>query len=111
MCCETNDIDSAIKSWKSSVLSEIAGARISSRYGNVDSFLVRARIYARTAQALEIQKILGIPVCSCHHKPIHKKHCTQDILLEIDTISKLNEYDKEITNIETEFYRMNKNNS
>ncbi|WP_394475051.1 hypothetical protein [Ralstonia mannitolilytica] len=60
----------AIAAWRKLADDELRLAEINKRYGDVSAFMVRAEIYERAAQALEIQERTGVAVCTCCHKPL-----------------------------------------
>lgn len=63
-------LEAAIAAWRKLADDERALAEINKRYGDVSAYQVRAEMYERTAQALEIQQRTGVAVCSCCHKPV-----------------------------------------
>jgi hypothetical protein len=60
----------AIAAWRKLADDELRLAEINKRYGDVSTHMVRAEIYERAAQALEIQEQTGVAVCTCCHKPL-----------------------------------------
>jgi hypothetical protein len=44
-------------------------------YGSTDTYRVRASIYRKTAQSIQIEIDTGVAVCSCCHKPYGTNQC------------------------------------
>ena len=60
----------AAQHWRNLAEYELRLAEINARYGNTDTYRVRADLYARCAKALEQEAKTGIPVCIKCFEPL-----------------------------------------